>query len=87
MGPMGPQYRPLQCWLRKLFEMSCCQFLVEAQKNIDLLVYMGDSKNQGPKCGPQNSRALIIRTTKKGPPNFWKPPYDRDGSKAVIYIF
>ena len=37
--------------------------------------HWGDSKNQGPSYVPQNSRALIIRTTKNGPPNFWKPPF------------
>ena len=35
----------------------------------------GDSNNQGSQYRSPNSRALIARTTKKGPPNFWKLPF------------
>ena len=41
--------------------------------SIHLSIYMGVSNNRGPEYGPQNRRALIIRTTQKGAPNFWNP--------------
>ena len=36
---------------------------------LNMILYMGVSKNHGPKCRPQNSRALIMRTPQKDGPN------------------
>ena len=45
-------------------------------QNIQPLTHLGDSKNQGPSYGPQNSRVLIKGLPKMGPKNFGNPHLD-----------